>query len=225
MSLEFFVRFITFRASIASASGEMELSVEHDERDRLNAELLDSDQIEAEAYSSSRTVKRLVQLAQDFRNLWGVVTVAEKKEFLSYLCSSISINSERKNATIRLPEREVFGMKRNQNGRSQMTDMKRDEARRTEQDEARDAKRDKARDAERDETRDAKRDATRDVERDEVRDEERDEVRDEERDEERDEARDEGRDEASDEEGDDAMYPERDEIRDEIRDEEREGAR
>ncbi|MHC4600386.1 MAG: hypothetical protein ACYS47_15420 [Planctomycetota bacterium] len=73
-----------------------------EERDRLNAELLDSDAIEAEAYSSSKTVKNLVQRARDFGKLWMVATVPERKEFLSYLCESISINSEKRNATIRL---------------------------------------------------------------------------------------------------------------------------
>jgi hypothetical protein len=80
-----------------------------EERDRLNAELMDSDSIEAEAYSSSKTVRRLVQLAHDFRQLWGVATVPEKKEFLSFLCSSISISSEKRNATIQLhPEYVKF---------------------------------------------------------------------------------------------------------------------
>ncbi|MBN1809228.1 MAG: hypothetical protein JW909_09180 [Planctomycetes bacterium] len=72
------------------------------ERDRLQAELGNTAEIEEKAVASTKLVGRLVELAKEFRELWGVATLAEKKEFLSLLTNSISIYPERKMAEISL---------------------------------------------------------------------------------------------------------------------------
>jgi DNA invertase Pin-like site-specific DNA recombinase len=72
------------------------------ERDRLKAELGNTAEIEEKAVASTKLVGRLMELAKEFRELWGVATLAEKKEFLSLLTTSISIYPERKMAEISL---------------------------------------------------------------------------------------------------------------------------
>ncbi|HHN46957.1 MAG TPA: recombinase family protein [Planctomycetes bacterium] len=70
------------------------------EQDRLKAELGNTAEIEEKAVASTKLVGRLVELAKEFRELWGVATVGEKKEFLSLLIQSISIQPKRKSAVI-----------------------------------------------------------------------------------------------------------------------------
>lgn len=71
-----------------------------EERDRLKGDLEDVASIEAQAVASTKLVGRLVQLAAELRDLWDVATLAEKKEFLSFLVESVSIQPERKTARI-----------------------------------------------------------------------------------------------------------------------------
>jgi hypothetical protein len=72
------------------------------ERSGLQAELENSAALDAQAASSARIVGRLVELAGQFRELWAVATLAEKKEFLSCMIETISIYPERKLKEIRL---------------------------------------------------------------------------------------------------------------------------
>jgi hypothetical protein len=72
------------------------------ERDRLKAEIDDTETLARRALASTQLVGRLVKLASEMRELWRVATVAEKKEFLSLMVESISIEPEEKTAKIRL---------------------------------------------------------------------------------------------------------------------------
>ena len=74
-----------------------------EEWDRLKAELGNTVEIEEKAVASTKLVGRLVELAKEFRELWGVATLPEKKEFLFFLIASISIHPERRIAEISLP--------------------------------------------------------------------------------------------------------------------------
>ena len=62
------------------------------ERERIKSELDDVAAIEAQAVASTKLVGRLVKLANELKELWDVATVSEKKEFMSLMVESVSIN-------------------------------------------------------------------------------------------------------------------------------------
>lgn len=72
------------------------------ERDHLRVELENTAALDAQAVASTKMVGRLVEPANQFRELWSVATLAEKKEFFSFMIETISIQPKRKIAEIRL---------------------------------------------------------------------------------------------------------------------------
>jgi DNA invertase Pin-like site-specific DNA recombinase len=72
------------------------------EKERLQSLLNDTREIEKKVIASGEVVTRLVKLASELKELWAVATVAEKKEFISFMVESISIYSKRKTAQILL---------------------------------------------------------------------------------------------------------------------------
>lgn len=83
------------------------------ERDRLKAELDDTETLQRRAFASSQLVGRLVKLASEMRELWQVATVSEKKEFQSLMVESISVEPEGGTAAYQGPRialhRKSFG--------------------------------------------------------------------------------------------------------------------
>ncbi|TET34875.1 MAG: recombinase family protein [Planctomycetota bacterium] len=72
------------------------------ERDRINLELANTSTIEKKIVASTKVVERLVKLASELKELWAVATLPEKKEFVSLMVDSISIQPKKKTAHIML---------------------------------------------------------------------------------------------------------------------------